>query len=103
MRKRTRVQKTPHFPFRLKATVPCARIYGACFQTACPPGCLRGVHPAQNDRLGRNLERLSERFLRFVVLVAVAFVELVGALADYVRTDGHALASVFAGPVLGSS
>jgi hypothetical protein len=43
-----------------------------------------GVCQPQNDRLGRNLERLAEGFLRFVVLVAVAFVELVGALADHV-------------------
>jgi hypothetical protein len=35
------------------------------------------------------------------MLVAVPFVKLVGALADYVRTDGHALAAVFAGPILG--
>src|SRR5215472_1350094 len=66
-------------------------------------GWLAGVRPAQNGGVGRNLERLAEGFLRFVVLIAVAFVESVGTLADHIRTDGHALASVFAGPILSRS
>ena len=46
-------------------------------------------------------ERLAESFLRFVVFVAVAFVEGVGAIADYVGADGHVHALFLAGPILG--
>ena len=49
----------------------------------------------------RDLQRLAEGLLRLVMLVAGTFVKLVGALADHIRTDGHALAVVFAGPILG--
>lgn len=44
---------------------------------------------------------LAEGFLRFVVFVTVAFVELVGAFADHVRADRHAFAAMLAGPILG--
>src|SRR5229473_85292 len=47
------------------------------------------------------LQRLAERFLRFVMLVAVALVKLVRALANYIRADRHALATMFARPIFG--
>ena len=47
-------------------------------------------------------ERFAEGLLRFVMLVAVAFVKLVRALAHYIRSNRHALAAVFPRPVLGS-
>ena len=43
-------------------------------------------------------ERFAEGFLCLEVFVALAFVKLVRALADYVGTDRHALAAVFARP-----
>src|SRR5713226_9611355 len=52
---------------------------------------------AENPRL----QRLAERFLRFVMLVAVAFVKPMRALANYIRSDRHALAAVFASPIFG--
>src|SRR2546430_6272433 len=45
------------------------------------------------------LKRFAKRFLCFVVLVAVAFVELVCALANHVRAYGHPLAAMFARPI----
>src|SRR5712664_1301458 len=47
------------------------------------------------------LQRLAERFLRFVMLVAAALVKLVRALANYIRADRHALATMFARPIFG--
>src|SRR6267143_4397676 len=47
------------------------------------------------------LQRFAERFLRFVMLVTVAFVELVRALTNYIRPDRHALTTVFARPIFG--
>src|SRR6266550_2017636 len=49
------------------------------------------------------LQRFAKRFLRLVVLVAVAFVKLVRALAKYIRTHRHAFAAVLACPILGSA
>jgi len=48
------------------------------------------------------LQRFAKRFLRLVVLVAVTFVKLVRALANYIRTHRHAFAAVLACPILGS-
>src|SRR5439155_1104535 len=47
------------------------------------------------------LQRFAKRFLRLEMLVAVAFVKLVRALANYVGTHRHALATIFARPFFG--
>src|SRR6266446_2352806 len=47
------------------------------------------------------LQRFAKRFLRFVMFVTVAFVELVRALADYVRSHRHPLTAMLARPILG--
>lgn len=44
------------------------------------------------------LQRLAERFLCLVMLVTVSLVKLVRALANHVRTHGHALATVLSRP-----
>src|SRR5437016_7466075 len=48
------------------------------------------------------LQRFAKRFLRFVMLVAIAFVKSVCALANHVRADGHPLAAMRARPIFGS-
>src|SRR6266403_4459293 len=45
------------------------------------------------------LQRFAEGLLRLVVLVAVSFVKLVRALANHVRSHGHALAAVLSRPI----
>src|SRR6266850_6437292 len=45
------------------------------------------------------LQRFAEGLLRLVVLVAVSFVKLVRALANQVRSHGHALAAVLSRPL----
>src|SRR5467141_1261290 len=47
------------------------------------------------------LQRFAKRLLRFVMFVAVAFVKLVCALANYIGTHRHALTTVFARPIFG--
>src|SRR5216684_278359 len=44
-------------------------------------------------------EQFAKRLLRLVVLVAVSFVKLVRALANHVRSHGHALAAVLSRPL----
>src|SRR5206468_4822032 len=56
-----------------------------------------GEIPLRNSRL----QRFAKGFLRFVMLVAVAFVELVRAFAKYVRAHGHALTAMLARPIFG--
>src|SRR6266850_2830502 len=45
------------------------------------------------------LQRFAKGLLRLVVLVAVPFVKLVRALANHVRSHGHALAAVLSRPI----
>src|SRR5260370_9218910 len=47
------------------------------------------------------LQRLAERFLRFVMLVAVVLVKTVCPLANYIGTDRHTFTAVFARPIFG--
>src|SRR6266850_8021514 len=44
-------------------------------------------------------KRFAKGLLRLVVLVTVSFVKLVRALANHVRSHGHALAAVFSRPL----
>src|SRR5947208_16957049 len=60
---------------------------------------MRPFMEVTTDRKLPELQRFAERFLRFVMLVAVAFVKLVRALANYIRTHRHALAAMFARPI----
>src|SRR2546430_11230845 len=66
---------------------------------------LKGMKPfseATGDGELPELQRFAKRFLGLVVLVAVAFVKLVRALANYIRTHRHAFAAVLACPIFGS-
>src|SRR5271170_1734818 len=67
-------------------------------------GAYGGPSGGASRRLYRgeeNLKGLAEGFLGFVVFVVVAFVEGVGAVADYVGADAHGFAAVPASPVFG--
>jgi hypothetical protein len=51
--------------------------------------------------MGKDLQRLAESFLGFVVFVSLPFVKFVGTLADHVGTYRHAWAAVLACPIFG--
>ena len=61
------------------------------------------AHAAAVRILTGELKIFAEGFLRFGVLIAVTFIEGVGAVADYIRAQADRAAAFFAGPPLRAS